>query len=146
MGDLIIGCLGLLIITIVAASQSENGNNTTLINDTINGNTIINNDHPVFHVNFTNFTIFVVNNDSDGKDPLNIPTPETLYSQKYEEAAAYFSNTIDYAANPCEDFYQYACGNYTGDHYFTTFEKIVTQKLIEGLSKDNDKDVSFFIR
>ena len=42
---------------------------------------------------------------------MNVPTPPVSNSPKYQQAADYFTATLDTTQDPCNNFYEYVCGN-----------------------------------
>ncbi|CAD5216049.1 unnamed protein product [Bursaphelenchus xylophilus] len=53
---------------------------------------------------------------------LNIPENNKSESKKYKECGKIFEDSIDTSVNPCEDFYQYSCGNYKETSPFNVLE------------------------
>ncbi|CAJ0601284.1 unnamed protein product [Cylicocyclus nassatus] len=72
------------------------------------------------------------NNDN----PLNLQSPKQIENgaskyEGYKDVVKLFKSIIDTKANPCEDFYQYTCGNLQGDMSFVNSDYDNFHNMIE---------------
>ncbi|CAD5213279.1 unnamed protein product [Bursaphelenchus xylophilus] len=63
---------------------------------------------------------------------LNIPEREQRRNPIYEECARQIADSIDLTQNPCENFYEYACGSFTETDIFSRAVDDIRRK-IEGV-------------
>lgn len=100
--------------------------------------------------------IKVYNKDSDvyvTVDPVVISvTPKNIgnvykrpvsNTKAYQDAAAYFAASVDTSVNPCDDFYQYACGKYNNTISFDVVDTNNYKTMAQGYATINNNDVSF---
>uniref|UniRef100_A0A0K0DSY4 Peptidase M13 C-terminal domain-containing protein n=1 Tax=Strongyloides stercoralis TaxID=6248 RepID=A0A0K0DSY4_STRER len=62
-------------------------------------------------------------NNNSNSNPLNIPTPGTVQNNStkqnaYNDILKNLKASVDLTANPCDNFYQYACGNFNDSMSF----------------------------
>uniref|UniRef100_A0AC34Q1X1 Uncharacterized protein n=1 Tax=Panagrolaimus sp. JU765 TaxID=591449 RepID=A0AC34Q1X1_9BILA len=75
----------------------------------------------------------------------NVYTPSPLNSQKYQEAANYFAKSVDTSVNPCDDFYQYACGKYNDSLSFDVADNANYQQMADAFNSASGSD-SFSVK
>uniref|UniRef100_A0A0N5C7F7 Peptidase_M13 domain-containing protein n=1 Tax=Strongyloides papillosus TaxID=174720 RepID=A0A0N5C7F7_STREA len=117
---LLLATLGVSIATLVTTKNNGNSNSGGSANTESKSTTASSQGKPTGGA-ITSTTINSSSNNNS--NPLNIPTPGTVQNSPskqdaYNDVVKNLKASVDLTANPCNDFYQYACGNFNGSMSF----------------------------
>ena len=81
--------------------------------------------------------------DDNQENVLNIYPQPIGNTQAYQQASQYFAKSIDTSVNPCDDFYQYACGKYNNTISFDVADNDNYNIMADAFGTSSANDVSF---
>uniref|UniRef100_A0A0N5A694 alanine--glyoxylate transaminase n=1 Tax=Parastrongyloides trichosuri TaxID=131310 RepID=A0A0N5A694_PARTI len=143
---LLLAILGVSIAALVTLKNNESNTSTnnqpsTTLAPQTGSNTVTTTGGSQSSVVSSSVSTTISNNNPIGSNPLNIPTPGTVSNNPtkknaFDDVVGNLKASVDLTADPCNNFYQYSCGNYNDD---MSFDKVALNnfKIMAGQIKKN---------
>ncbi|CEF59626.1 Phosphate-regulating neutral endopeptidase [Strongyloides ratti] len=139
---LLLATLGVSIAALVTVKNNENSNTNNISPNKGSQSSIVQFSTVVSSNSISIKTTTISSKNTNNSNQLNIPTPGTVKNNSsqenaYKDVVKNLKLSVDLTANPCNNFYQYACGNFNDS---MSFDKIDNNNFIlmaTQIKKDN---------